>query len=268
LAVKIGIDLIRHIYRVEDSDADTRVETFALEMPKLLVKAGYAIGMGEHTFDLSHLLKAEGEDDLKISDPEIRDVIIAGYIALSLSRKNYNVLRQIVTFDKNFWQLLISLSKHFGVDEESMAGFIDHCKDPLHIRLLTILSGELCLRACVGPICRSFLGPPNLDRMFNEYREPVTPLRDVVKDALQARPVDVLPVVEKYMQIAKDQKRWQQKQVFEVAAKRIEKRVEEEIKSANKANAADAKNGAADLRRYVAMKGQSLRTNLKRADHA
>ena len=93
LAAKIGVDLIRNIDRVEDSDADPRTEQFALKPPKLLLSAGYAIGSGEHTFDLSHLLKTEGEDDLNITDPAMKDVIVAGYVALNLSRKNYDALR-------------------------------------------------------------------------------------------------------------------------------------------------------------------------------
>lgn len=224
LAVKIGIDLIRHIDRVDNNDTNSRIENFAAEMPKFLASAGYALGMGEHAFDLSHLLKLEGKDNVRITDSAMKDIIVAGYIALNLSRENYGVLRGIVTFDKNFWQLLTSLVKHFGVNEGSMAKFLEHCKDPLHFRLLTVLAGELRLRACVEPICKGFLGPPNLDKRFNEYREQVTPLKDIVKYSLQAMPMDVLPILEEYSEIAKARKRWQQKQLFEAAAAQMRNR--------------------------------------------
>ncbi|MFO1433866.1 MAG: DUF4062 domain-containing protein [Candidatus Competibacteraceae bacterium] len=217
LAMKVGTDLIRQFY--PGDNGNMREREFSVEMPPLLMAAGYSLGMQEHLLNLSSVFGVAEAGNLTIHDPVIKEIFVAGYLAVNISRGNFNVLQSILTFDYRFWLLVILLVRHFGVNEEAMATAIHGCHDPLQFRLLTKLAGELRLSNCAEPICATLLKTPSIDKSFAELRQIATPIRDVVREALQSMPPTVLPVIEKYAKRSKDLKRWQQKQVFEAVAK-------------------------------------------------
>jgi len=227
LALKVGVDLIDRRELGQDDESNEITIEFLAEMPRLLSKAGYNLGQRAHVLDLSDVLDVNDSNILEVRDPMFRELVAVGYLAVSISRGNYNVLRHILTFDLTEWRLFVNLVRHYGVDDESMAGFIAQCQEPMQFRLLARLAGDLALGSCAEPLCRRLLNGPALDKRFAELQEQATPLRDVVRDALGAMPASILPTLEKYVEAARDLERWQQKKVFEAAAIMLRRRVEQ-----------------------------------------
>lgn len=228
LALRVGVDLINQIDLYNDGLTVNRTHEFLTEMPTLLSKAGYNVGMQKHIINLSSILELRDGNKLLIRDPVIEEIIVAGYLAVNMNRSNYDVIRLILTFDAKLWSLFVNMTRYLGLDDKYLAEFINTCREPTQFRLLVKLSGELALSSCVDPICRQFLEGPSLDKRFSELREQATPIRNVVRDALLSMPTSVLPIVEKYLQKSISLERWQQKKVFEVVTFKLKKHLEEE----------------------------------------
>ncbi|HEY2912912.1 MAG TPA: DUF4062 domain-containing protein [Candidatus Angelobacter sp.] len=221
LAALVSVDLLKMLrnqgYPVSADDS----RMFSEQLPKLLFEAGYAIGMDSHVMDLSGIWKMGDDKSLRVQDPVVREIAVAGYLATNISRGNYDILRHILTFDQKLWRLLVILIQHYGLDAEHLANFIVQCRDPMQFRLLSALIGELSLVECAEPLCRRLLGGPDLDSEFSYLRQQSTPVREVVRDALASMPVSILPMIEGYIEKSKQLRRWHQKRAFEAAARRL-----------------------------------------------
>jgi hypothetical protein len=216
LAAKVGTDLIRNL--TDESGASERAAAFRKEVPRLLSRAGYSLGLAEHLIDISHILETHETGALDISDPEIREVLGAAYLSLNVSRGNFDVLRNILTFDPRTWTLVLKLIQHYGIDACALSAHIESCRDPFQFRLLCRLCGDLRMAECAEAICSRFLATPSMSRAFEESQAQATNLRTVVRDSLAAMPNSVLAVVESYADRARALKRWREKQVFQAAA--------------------------------------------------
>lgn len=233
LAVKVGVDIIHHLDLYSNHVKEDRAQEFSAEMPKLLSKAGYSLGMVEHTVDLSGILEIVGQNRIEIRDARINEILVAGYLAINVCRGNYDILRGILTFDKEAWLLFLHLVRHYGTNENALADFIKRCQDPLQFRLLVRLAGALGLSSCVEPVCRRLLDSRSLDKIFTEYREQTTSFRKSIQEALQSMPTSTLPVIQKYLDESKVLGRWQQKHVFESVAKVLQRRLRIEQEAAS-----------------------------------
>jgi len=201
---------------------NAKSEKFDKEMPRMLAEAGYGLDMNRNKIDLSYMIYGNpnmGEDVAASHD--MRTLMAAGYLATNVSPGRFDVLKHIVTFDPDYWRLFVHLVKHFGIDQENLSTFIELCDDAMQFRLLAKLVGELSLVRCVDSLCRRMLSSPSLDRQFDELRQEATPIRKVVAEALASMPNSILPVLEGYLDRARAQKRWREKQVIDSAIKHI-----------------------------------------------
>jgi hypothetical protein len=122
----------------------------------------------------------------------MQKLITSFYRALQLSRNDFSVLKNVLTFDHNLWRLILHSASIYRINGRKLAMAINKCDDPMQFRLLAKLAGGLALGICVAPLCRRFLARQgSLDRRFSKLREVVTPLRVVVRRALGAMPTDV-----------------------------------------------------------------------------
>jgi hypothetical protein len=201
-------------------------QTVARSAPRFLAGAGYGPGMSKHVLDMSGILSVDGQSGLSIQEPAIEELAAAGYIALCLSRGNFSVLKNILTFDQSVWRLLIALLGHFGFNGRALIQAIESCTDSMQFRLLVKLCGELRQAECVEALCLVCMKDlSDFKLQFKELREEgVTPLEDVVRIALSEMPAGALPVIEKYEIAAKDRGKWQQKRIFKSAAHAIRQR--------------------------------------------
>lgn len=202
-------------------------QSVAQSAPRFIAEAGYGLGMSEHVLDLSSIFSLDpARSQVSISDPIMRDIAVAGHLALNLTKGNFSILRNVLTFDQGFWSLLIALLEHFGISDALLRDAILSCTDPVQLRLLVKLSGRLKKVQCTEALCIVCLKDlKDLKRQFGELREQVTPVQGVLKTALSEMPAEALPVIQKYEAEARTRKRWPQQRIFESAIKSIQRRI-------------------------------------------
>jgi hypothetical protein len=204
-------------------------QSVARSAPSFLAEAGYGLGMGAHVLDLSGILSLDQTGNrISISDPMMRDIAVAGHVAVNLHKGNFSVLADILTFDKGFWSLMVVLLEHFGIPDALLSEAITSCNDAMQLRLLVKLCGLLKKAQCAEALCIVCLRDlKDLKRVFRELREDaVTPLHRVLKTALSEMPPEALPVIQGYALTAKARKMWPQKRIFESAVSSIRRRIE------------------------------------------
>jgi hypothetical protein len=212
LALKVGMDLIRETHTPV---AEERAQQFASRMPVLMAAAGYSPGLSVNSIDVSQIFETRPGMPLRFKDPTLQSVVVAGHLATQLSRGHFEVLNGILTFDREFWVLLVALSRCLGINGEQLAAAIrGSSMDPMRFRLLIKLAGALPMDSCAEAICNTFLERRYLDKSFVELRQMATPMRSVIREALESMSPGILPAVELYLRRAQELQRWQQKQVF------------------------------------------------------
>ena len=212
LALKVGIDLIRES---RTPGGEERAQQFVSRMPVLMAAAGYSPGLSVNSIDVSQIFEMRPGMPLRFQDPTLQSVVVAGYLATQLSHGNFEVLNGILTFDREFWILLVALSRYLGINGEKLAASIrSSSMDPMRYRLLIKLAGSLPMDSCAEAICSTFLERRYLDKSFAELRQMATPMRSVIREALESMSPGILPAVEQYLRRAQQSQRWQQKQVF------------------------------------------------------
>ena len=201
-------------------------QSVAQSAPRFLAEAGYGFGMSEHVLDLSGMFSLDPtRNQVSISDPTMRDIAVAGHIALNLKKGNFSILSNFLTFDQQLWSLLIVLLEHFDISDALLRDAILSCNDAVQPRLLVRLCGRLKKAQCTDVLCIVCLKDLNdLKRKFGELREQVTPIQDVIKTALSEMPPEALPVIQKYELEARARERWPQQRIFESAIKSIQRR--------------------------------------------
>ena len=224
LALKVSIALARLLNVDQETEVgQTRIEELRRQVPILLAASGYGVTLSEHVSDLSGIFSAGEDGKVIVDDLQFRNLLTAGFIALRLSKRDFTVLKDIMTFDKELWSLMIILLTHYGVDPVALRSEMATCNDAVELRLLIKIAGELRYADCTELLCEITLAKlPALSTHFNQVHQgPVTPLEDVIKIALSSMPQTVLPIVETYLEKARLLKRWKQKQIFEAAARAL-----------------------------------------------
>jgi len=194
-------------------------EAVAQSAPRFSAEGGYTLGMIRQRIDISDLFAVEPGQNIKIKDPAMETLIAAGYLALNLSRGNFSVIKQTLTFGEETWAVLLTLLDHFGISPKAINKAILASRDALELRLLARICIHVKAVECADGLCRVLLAGYSFFRaQFRDLRqEAVTPLRQVLRDALGQMPADALPVLEQYCMAAKAQRKWQQKRLFESA---------------------------------------------------
>lgn len=213
LAGKVALDLVR--YLKPKHEVIVEIESLVTRMPKLLLQAGYGIGLHPLTTTQDEDIFIDQEGHTRFADPRVQQAVSAGFIAAALSRGDFNVLKGTLTFDREFLDLIIVLLSVWGVDHNAVAASIRSTNDPMKFRLLTTISGRLGITESAEAICEGMLNRYFMHLHFKQLGQIATPIRDVVKIALTSMPKDITPIVERYTIRAKELRKWQQKQLFE-----------------------------------------------------
>ena len=220
LAVKVITDIVRYTAE-QDSTVDEKDHLeFANNLPTMLIEAGYSTGMLVNEFDLGSAINTQADGSIQIKNTLLRNTVVASHIAINLSKGNYNILKGLITFDKPVWDLIVLLSNHYGIDSASMARFIESTNDPVHVRLLAGIAGDIKLYECTEAICKKTLSSSSFYQLFREQQAPATPLEDVFKGALITLGKQERATIEKYLDLAKSRKHWKAKALFENVLKK------------------------------------------------
>jgi hypothetical protein len=228
LSIKMGVDLLRLLDNGNSPKLETKAQEVRQEIPRLLATAGYGLGMREHLLDLSGLVSLDVGNRLVLSEPQMSELVAAGYLAMNLSRGRFEVLQQIVTFNRRFWVLIVALVRLYGIESNAVSAAITNCYDPVQFRLLMNLTRDLRLEGCVDAICRASLSRlASFKRQFFELRiEEVADVSSTIQLALQAMPIGALPTLQFYLEEAKARRLWPQKRIFESAIRSVQRYVD------------------------------------------
>lgn len=226
LALKVSIGLTRLLPMEADTATKAeRIEELTRDVPLLVAESGYGVTLSKHVSNLSDIFSKSPSGEITINDPGLSNLLSAGFIASRLKVGDFRPLNDIMTFDKDFWSLLVLLIGWFGIDTSGLRSAIGSSEDPVLWRVLVKIAGELHASDCTEVICETAL--IKLNRFENRFSElhlgPVTPLDNVIKESLCSMTVNDLPVVTTYVEKAKKLKRWKQKQIFEVAVRQLSK---------------------------------------------
>jgi hypothetical protein len=216
LALKVGLDLVQYLKpRQEDSAV---VELMVKEIPDLLVQAGYGFALGTKLLSARAGLLTDARGHLAFADGRVEQAASAGYIASSMCRGDFKVLDGTLTFDKDYLEIVVGLLRIWQLNPQNLASAIRGTNDPMKFRLLAKIAGQLAMPETVEAICEAMLLRYSLHQRFEQLRVMATPVRDVVKISLTAMPISCLPLIKKYELRAREQRKWQQKELFEQVA--------------------------------------------------
>jgi hypothetical protein len=172
-------------------------------------------------------LLALGEDgNVKFSDRRLEDLATACVLADALFRGKFELLRHFISFRPVVWRTLALILTWGPVNGALLADEIRNAESPAYLRLLISIAGEVRTFETVEPICARCLSAGGYySKAVKDFNIPATPFYDVVRNTLAQMPVAVIPVIEEYIARARAQRRWQQKQVFEWALTRLQRRL-------------------------------------------
>lgn len=222
LAVKVVVDLI-HNLQLPTREVEIIQSSLEADIPGFFAAGGYSWGLSRETIDFSKLLRRTSSG-LSLESPHLNNLLYAGYVALNLSEGNFKVLRGVLTFDANLWELICLLCKHYELSEASLSDAIACATDAIHLRILIGLAGRLRYEDCAESICSMYVHNPHLEKQMIEYRVSPYTVRDAVKDALSDMSENILPIVNRYEGIAKSKRYWQAKKAMQYVIHNIEAR--------------------------------------------
>ncbi len=190
------------------------------------LRAGYASAFAEKSLDVSSIIEMNDESVLKFSDSYIESVAAAGVIAKNIKDGNYDLLNDFVTFHPEVYRIACFLIKDIGIDNKSFAKAITDCENSTTLRLLINMAGQAAVSECIIPICDKILITGRYHNDIKSLRAPITPFYDIVKQSLsRMQPKIALPIIERYFELSKKQKKWQAKQIFESVLKNLKKKL-------------------------------------------
>jgi hypothetical protein len=216
LASQISIDLIKLF---EDMGRNIRAAIEKDKLTQLLVGSGYSVSDTEVLLNMAPLVDRFGNGLYRINDKNLETIFAAGYIAQSLKNNNYDILNNFITFSPEVWRLLIYLLKYIYIDGDALSNMILKCNDSFQLRILISIAGELQKDNCAEAICKKLFDRKNHHQIIKDYDVLVTPFNDVIKYALGKLSNKTIVVIEKYIEIAKSQKKWRQKRILEQGLK-------------------------------------------------
>lgn len=212
--------IINIIDLLKEEGEDIRAALNEHGVSAFFLKTGYSLLMSEESLDVSSLIGLNEQSVFTIKDEYIESVAAAAVIAKNLSSGNFDIINNFVTFKPEVFKIVVFLIKDLGIDESALAKAINDCVDATILRLLINIAGRVGAAGCAEIICRRALSSQKYHRTIQSYDIQITPFNDIVKIALSRLPAkSTTPVVKKYLELAKRQKKWQAKQAFEGALK-------------------------------------------------
>lgn len=175
---------------------------------------------------LNHMLfETEGLSKIKEIDENLEAELAAVIIAYNIQKGNYDVLKYSISFSPGMLNRLIAVLKEIGFDEDLFASSILWCSDSFQLRQLIKLAGQLGVSACTENICiRLLYSGKKHHGTIQRSGLTVTPFNNVVKDSLGLMPIATQPIIENYLEKARQRNNWQAKRVFENVLKNQNKR--------------------------------------------
>lgn len=187
-----------------------------------LIRTGYSGALLEKNMNVSSLINIDNEGAFRFSNSYIESVVAAAVIAKNIRDGDFNFFNMLITFHPDVYRIACYLIRDLGVDDDMFADAVVKCEDSTTLRLLINIAGQAKVSKCIVPICDKILATKRYHNEVKSYGYPITPFNDIVKDALSTMPEDVaVPILKKYHDLARKQKRWHAKQVFEGALKNL-----------------------------------------------
>ena len=214
LAGQIGIDLVNIFEDIGENVRTALKDDFS----HLLVEAGFYFS-DEMTLMVSLEPDGENQGGFRFGDKDLEAIMASAFLAQSLRNGKFDVLKHFVTMRQKIWELLIYFLKQSSLDAGALSNEIFYCTDSLRLRLLIKLAGKLKLASCTEAICQKLFDIPPHHKIIQSFQLEVTPFNKVVEEALREMPTYTGPVIQKYIELAKRQAKWQAKQILESALK-------------------------------------------------
>ena len=219
LAQKVITNVIQLL---QEEGEDIRTAINGQGIKNFQIRSGYSLGFIEQKLDISPFIEMNESGKFSINDKYIESVTAAGIISKNISEGNFDFLDGYVTFEPDVIENSITLAKHQGVDKISLKKSITNTFDPHKLRLLIYLAGRLKVSECAEIICEKVLSVREFQNEISRYDMPITPYKDIVKDALSEFDTSsTFNIIERYRNIAKNKQEWQAKQIFEKAIKNL-----------------------------------------------
>jgi Domain of unknown function (DUF4062) len=215
LASQVSIDLIKLF---EDMGRNIRAAIEKDQLNQLLVDAGYSFSDSEMLLNMAPVDRF-GNGLYRINDKNLETIFAAGFIAQNIKNNNYDILNNFVTFRPEVWRLLIHLLSYIDIDDDALSNMILKCNDSFQLRILISIAGELQKDKCAEAICKRLFDIKDHHKIIKDYDVLVTPFNDVIKRALSKLSNKTMSVIEKYIEIAKSQKKWSKKRILEQGLK-------------------------------------------------
>jgi hypothetical protein len=216
LAGQIAVDLMDIFEDIGENVRAALKEDFS----HLLVEAGFLFS-GEMALMVSLEPDGDFQGGFRFGDKDLEAIMASAFLAQSLRNGKFDVLKHFVTIRNEIWELLLYFLTRSGLNEEALSNEILNCRDSLRLRLLIKLAGKLKIGTCAEAICKTLFDGISHHRIILEFQIEVTPFNKVVEEALTEMPDSSRPIIQKYVELAKLQKRWQAKQILESALKRL-----------------------------------------------
>lgn len=212
----IGIDLIK-LY--EDMGKNIRAALEKNNIKELLVDAGFSISDADVSLNIAPNLDPFGSGSFRFSNKSTEAFMAAGFIAQNLQNNNFDILKHIVSLRSEVANLLSHLLSYCKIEEYELANAILKCQDSFQLRLLINIAGAIKSDICAESICKRLFDLKNHHNIIKDYDLMLTPFNDVVKNALGSLSACSEATISKYIELAKKQKKWRQKELLERSLK-------------------------------------------------
>ena len=211
---------------LKEEGEDIRAAISENGITNFLLKIGYSTtAFIEKGIDISSILQMNKNGVLKFSDHYVESIVAAAVIAKNIKDGNFNILQDFITLHSDVYRVVSFLLKDLDIDSKLFANTLIKCEDALVVRLLIILAGQAQISECITPICDKALATTKYHSDIKALHTIVTPFYDTVKESLsKMEPVIAIPIVQKYLDLAKKQKKWHAKRAFEAAIKKLSKK--------------------------------------------
>lgn len=186
---------------------------------KVSTEGGYSLYAKDISFELNTIF-SQTDDSLQITDSLFEAAVTGAFLARQLHSNNYSVLNGVASFNPIVWKVLVTLLNTDPLNNNNFARAIRTVSDPLQLRLLISLAGELRSKECCDSICNRVLSDGRrYQAVIRELQVLARPFFDVAKWALGRMSTETRPIIERYMTQAANQHRWVERGVLKGALK-------------------------------------------------
>lgn len=209
LAAQLAADLANNMDRSQHKASSATKS----DLSHLLVEAGFIFSK---EFQIVVPLEKDNErDGFRFGDKDLEALMAAAFLGQCLRNRKFEILEHFDSVRQEIWEPLIYFLTRSGLDQTALAAEILNCSDSLRLRLLIKIAGRLRAIACVEAICKRLFDRVPHQRIIQEFQIEVTPFNKVVEEALRDMPPAARPIIERYVTLAKLQKKWTPKRVLE-----------------------------------------------------